>query len=210
MMGPRETASGAASRPHRPGADRPRFSQQARSVLCLPRVRAIRRANRAGADTRPRPRRIRAKRGPATPGPGSRAARRANEDKGEKNPVPKTKSRSNRMEYRIRQPERPPASHISTRWRGVALPRSVAPAPEPGPSPDSRASVGGSISSPPAAAAAGVRAGSPPSRGRRKKDKGLHGRAVGRAGYRPIQAHTRCGHGVGRIGRLHARNDNRI
>ena len=36
-------------------ADRPRFSRQARCALCLPRARAIRRANRAGADTRPRP-----------------------------------------------------------------------------------------------------------------------------------------------------------
>ena len=168
----------------------------------------------SGARTAPAPTRARARAGYARKGvPPRRGAGRRGErtkTKGEENPVPKTKSRSNRMEYRIRQPERPPASHISTRWRGVALPRSVAPAPEPGPSPDSRASVGGSISSPPAAAAAGVRAGSPPSRGRRKKDKGLHGRAVGRAGYRPIQAHTRCGHGVGRIGRLHARNDNRI
>ena len=55
MMSPREEASGAASRPRRPGAERPRFSRQAKCVLCLPRVRAIRRANRAGADTRPRP-----------------------------------------------------------------------------------------------------------------------------------------------------------
>ena len=36
-------------------AERPRFSRQARGVLHPPRVRAIRRANRAGADTRPRP-----------------------------------------------------------------------------------------------------------------------------------------------------------
>ena len=43
------------SRPRRPGAERPRFSRQAKCVLCLPRARAIRRANRAGADTRPRP-----------------------------------------------------------------------------------------------------------------------------------------------------------
>ena len=145
---------------------------------------------------------------PPRRGAGRRGER--NEDEGEKNPVPKTKSRNNRVEYQARQPERPPASHISTRWRGVALPRSVAPAPEPGPSPDSRASVGGSIGSPPAAATSRVRDGSPPSRGRRKKDKGLHSRAIGRAGYRPIQAHTRCGHGVGRIGGLYARNGNRI
>ena len=49
-------------------ADRPRFSRQAKCVLCLPRARAIRRANRAGADTRPRPRRLRANKGRSAPG----------------------------------------------------------------------------------------------------------------------------------------------
>ena len=40
--------------PCRPGAERPRFNRQAKCALRLTRARAIRRANRAGADTRPR------------------------------------------------------------------------------------------------------------------------------------------------------------
>ena len=68
-MVPREAASGAASpgaaRPGGAISENPRFSRRER---CVPRLaRAIRRANRAGADTRPRPRRIRAEKGPPLP-----------------------------------------------------------------------------------------------------------------------------------------------
>ena len=85
-----------------------------------------------------------------------------------------------------------PDSHISVRWRGVALPQppalakaGVAPASEPGPSLGSRGSLGGPTSSPPAAAASGVRDGSPPSRGRRKAGEGPRNPAVGRIGCTP-------------------------
>ncbi len=63
------------------------------------------------------------------------------------------------------------------RWRCLACPQppalaraGVAPAPEP--SPGSCGSPGSPVSSPSAAAASGARAGSPPSRGRQKGDKG--------------------------------------
>ena len=52
-----------------------------------------------------------------------------------------------------------------------AGPETVAPDHDPGPSPGSRGSLGGPPCSSPAAAASGVRDGSPPSRGRREGGK---------------------------------------
>ena len=63
---------------------------------------------------------------------------------------------------------------------GVALHYpTVAPASEPGPSLGSRGSLGSPASSSPAAAASGVRAGSPPSRGRREGGEGPRNPAIG-------------------------------
>ncbi len=60
-MGAREAVSMVRFPPCRPGAERPRFDAQAKCALRL--ARAIRRANRAGADARPHPHAIRAKQG---------------------------------------------------------------------------------------------------------------------------------------------------